>query len=55
MSDFKDRHFTGDIILWAVHWYCKYGVNYRELAEVLQVRPQVLGINEITTLGSHNE
>lgn len=23
MSDLKGRHFTGNIILWAVRWYCK--------------------------------
>ena len=30
MNDFKGRHFDGQIILWAVRWYCKYGVSYRE-------------------------
>ncbi|MBB6262494.1 transposase-like protein, partial [Paenochrobactrum gallinarii] len=25
MSDFKWRHFQGEIILWAVRWYCRYG------------------------------
>ncbi|MCM7515660.1 IS6 family transposase, partial [Enterobacter hormaechei] len=24
-----------DIILWAVRWYCKYGISYRELQEML--------------------
>lgn len=38
MSDFKWRHFTGNIILWAVRWYCMYGVSYRELAEMLDER-----------------
>lgn len=38
MSDFKGRHFTRDIILWAVRWYCKYGISYRELAEMLLER-----------------
>lgn len=38
MSDFKGRHFTGDIILWAVRWYCKYGISYRELKEMLNER-----------------
>ncbi|MEY0290988.1 IS6 family transposase [Providencia rettgeri] len=35
MSVFKGRHFTGIIILWAVRWYCKYGISYRELQEML--------------------
>ncbi|EPW4694971.1 IS6 family transposase, partial [Vibrio parahaemolyticus] len=26
MSDFKGRHFSGQVILWAVRWYCKYGI-----------------------------
>ena len=38
MNDFKGRHFEGQIILWAVRWYCKYGVSYRELAEMLEER-----------------
>ena len=38
MNDFKGRHFEGQIILWAVHWYCKYGVSYRELEEMLEER-----------------
>lgn len=33
--DFKWRHFEGRVILWAVRWYCKYGISYRELAEML--------------------
>ena len=38
MNDFKGRHFEGQIILWAVRWYCKYGVSYRELGEMLEER-----------------
>lgn len=38
MSDFKGRHFNGAVILWAVRWYCKYGISYRELAEMLDER-----------------
>ncbi|WP_139367840.1 IS6 family transposase, partial [Enterovibrio nigricans] len=38
MADFKGRHFSGQVILWAVRWYCKYGVSYRELAEMLEER-----------------
>jgi transposase, IS6 family len=37
-SDFKWRHFEGEIILWAVRWYCKYGISYRELEEMLSER-----------------
>ncbi|MEB3812552.1 IS3 family transposase (plasmid) [Klebsiella pneumoniae] len=35
MNPFKGRHFQRDIILWAVRWYCKYGISYRELQEML--------------------
>ena len=35
MNDFKGRHFTGEVILWAVRWYCRYGVSYRDLEAML--------------------
>ncbi len=38
MNAFKGRHFTGIIILWAVRWYCKYGISYHELQEMLTER-----------------
>ncbi len=41
MNPFHGRHFQGEIILWAVRWYCKYGISYRELQEMLAER----GIN----------
>ena len=31
MSDFKGRHFRGEIVLWAVRWYCWYPISYRDL------------------------
>ena len=34
MSDFKGRHFEGEIVLWAVRWYCRYGVSDRDLEQV---------------------
>jgi hypothetical protein len=34
-GDFKWRHFVGEIILWAVRWYYKYGISYRELEEMM--------------------
>lgn len=27
--------FPRDIILWAVRWYCRYGVSYRDLEEMM--------------------
>ena len=35
MNPFHGRHFQGEIILWAVRWYSKYGISYRELQEML--------------------
>lgn len=33
MSDFKGLHFSGQVILRAICWYCKYGISYREFGE----------------------
>jgi transposase-like protein len=38
MNSFKYRQFEGQIILWAVRWYLKYGISYRELSEMLNER-----------------
>ena len=35
---FKRRRFPVDIILVCVRWYCKYGISYRDLAEMMQGR-----------------
>ena len=31
MNDFKGRHFGDEIALWAVRWYCRCAVRYRDL------------------------
>ncbi|MCZ7859139.1 IS6 family transposase [Agrobacterium salinitolerans] len=38
MSNFKWRHFQGEVILWAVRWYCRYGVSYRDLEQMMGER-----------------
>jgi len=38
MSDFKGRHFEREIVLWAVRWYCRYGVSYRDLEQMMGER-----------------
>jgi hypothetical protein len=38
MAVFRWRHFAGEIILWAVRWYCRYGISYRELEEMVGER-----------------
>ena len=37
-EDFKGRHFCGEVILWAVRWYCRYGISDRNLEETLAER-----------------
>jgi IS6 family transposase len=38
MSDFKGRRFPTGIILVCVRWYCKYGISYRDLEEMMSER-----------------
>ena len=38
MSVFKRRRFPVEIILVCVRLYCKYGISYRDLAEMMQER-----------------
>jgi IS6 family transposase len=35
---FKRRRFPVEIILVFVRWYCKYGISYRDLAEIIKER-----------------
>ena len=38
MSVFERRRFPTEVILLCVRWYCKYGISYRDLAEMMQER-----------------
>jgi transposase-like protein len=38
LSMFKRRRFPAAIILLCVRWYCKYGISYRDLAEMMSER-----------------
>jgi IS6 family transposase len=38
VRDFKGRHFTGEVILWAVRWYLMFPVSYRDLELMLADR-----------------
>jgi len=38
VADFKGRHFTGEVILWAVRWYLMLPVSYRDLELMLADR-----------------
>jgi transposase-like protein len=31
VASFKGRHFTGEVILWAVRWYLMLPISYRDL------------------------
>ena len=35
---FKGRHFTSEVILWAVRWYLAFPISYRDLAAMLADR-----------------
>jgi putative transposase len=50
MISFKGTHFPKDVILYAVFFYVRYGVSYRDLEEIIEERGyhrdyQPLGIN----------
>jgi DNA invertase Pin-like site-specific DNA recombinase len=38
MSLFKRRRFPAEIILLCVRWYCRYGISYRDLEEMMAER-----------------
>ena len=38
MNDFKWKHFRGEMTLGCVRWYCKYGISYRDLEEMMVER-----------------
>ena len=35
---FKGRHFTSEVILWALRWYLAFPISYRALASMLSDR-----------------
>lgn len=35
---FKGRHFTAEVILWALRWYLAFPISYRDLAAMLSDR-----------------
>jgi hypothetical protein len=38
MISFKDAHFPKDVILFAVFFYVRYAVSYRDLEEIMEER-----------------
>ena len=45
-APFKGQHFQDDIILLNVRWYCRYGLSYRNLEEMMAERG--LGVDHST-------
>jgi transposase, IS6 family len=37
-GSFKGRHFTSEVILWALRWYLAFPISYRDLALMLSDR-----------------
>ncbi|WP_252350148.1 hypothetical protein [Gluconobacter cerinus] len=35
MSNLKNRHVRGELMLWAVRWYCLYSIRYRDFENML--------------------
>ena len=54
MGIFSGRQFPREIILWAVRWYCRYGVSYRDLEEMMTERGVPVDHTTILTAGSRN-
>lgn len=52
-GEFEWRHFKGEIILWAVRWYCKYGISYRGLEEMMRERGVDIDHTTIYRWGRH--
>ncbi len=38
VRDFKWRHFREEVILWAVRWYCRYGISYHDVEQMVGER-----------------
>ena len=38
MNDFKGRHFEGEVVVWAVRWYCRYPISYRDVESMMTER-----------------
>ena len=41
-SEFKGRHFTSEVILWALRWYLAFPISYRDLSSMLSDRGVVV-------------
>ena len=48
VNDLKGRHFGGEIVLWAVRWYRRYAVSYRDLEAMMTERAFGVGPGSVT-------
>ena len=51
MISFKGAHFPKDVILYAVFFYVRYGVSYRDLEEIME-ESRLISIVNCRRLGS---
>ena len=49
---FKRRRFPVEIVLVCVRWYCKYGISYRDLREIMQERGLEVNTSTINALSA---
>jgi hypothetical protein len=49
---FKRRRSPVDVILLCVRWYCKHGISYRDLVEMMQERGVEVGTRRRSLLSS---
>jgi len=54
MNDFRWKHFRGEIIWGCVRWYCKYGISYRDLEEMMVERGGVRLTTPLCFAGSNS-
>ena len=47
-QDFKWKHFSYEIILWALRWHCQFPLSYRDL--VLMMAERGLSISQTTIM-----
>jgi hypothetical protein len=47
-KDFKWKHFSHEIILWTLRWYCQFSLSYRDL--VLMMAERGLSISHTTIM-----
>ena len=51
MSDFKGRHFGGEIVFWAARWYCRHAIGYRDLEQMMGKRGVQVGHSTVFRWG----